>query len=76
MPELGTPYGRRRCTGLASVVAAVAIAGVVTGAMGTATAGVRARRVAGGLRHPVAFTFGPNDRIFYVERETGRIRLG
>lgn len=36
---------------------------------------VRARRIAGGLNDPVAFTFGPNDRIWYVEKNTGEIRV-
>ena len=45
-------------------------------ALGVTPAGaVRARRIAGGLNDPVAFTFGPNDRIWYVEKDTGEIRV-
>jgi glucose/arabinose dehydrogenase len=45
-------------------------------ALGATPAGaVRARRIAGGLNDPVAFTFGPNDRIWYVEKDTGEIRV-
>ncbi|MEO8291794.1 MAG: PQQ-dependent sugar dehydrogenase [Actinomycetota bacterium] len=33
------------------------------------------RPVAVGLRQPVAFTFAPNGRIFYVEKTTGEVHL-
>jgi glucose/arabinose dehydrogenase len=36
---------------------------------------ITAHRVKGGLNQPVAFTFAPNGRIFFVEKETGKIRI-
>jgi glucose/arabinose dehydrogenase len=39
-------------------------------------AGIRARRVAGGLTDPAGFTFTPSGKtIFFLERATGRIRI-
>lgn len=40
-----------------------------------ASADVDAREVAGGLQQPVAFTFGPDRQLWYVEKETGDIRV-
>jgi glucose/arabinose dehydrogenase len=40
-----------------------------------ALADIEAREVAGGLDQPVAFTFGPDGRIWYVEKGTGEIRI-
>jgi aldose sugar dehydrogenase len=42
-----------------------------------ASAGGRigAREVVGGLNQPVAFTFGPGRKIWYVEKGTGRVRI-
>src|SRR5918911_4846794 len=61
--------GRTRAT-LAALTVLVVLA------LGATPAGaVRARRIAGGLNDPVAFTFGPNDRIWYVEKDTGEIRV-
>lgn len=37
--------------------------------------GLSARRVVGGLNQPVAFTFGPGNRIWFVEKTTGRIAI-
>jgi glucose/arabinose dehydrogenase len=44
---------------------------------GTATAApaVTAREVIGGLNAPVAFTFGPGRTVWYVEKDTGQIRI-
>lgn len=54
----------------------VALSALLTLSLGTAPASaLRARRIAGGLNDPVAFTFGPNDRIWYVEKDTGEIRV-
>jgi glucose/arabinose dehydrogenase len=55
--------------------------GIVVGAtiallVGAAPAwGVEARQVAGGLDQPVAFTFDPDGRIWYVEKASGQIRI-
>lgn len=40
-----------------------------------AASAIEARRVAGGLDQPVAFTFGPGRQIWYVEKATGEIRI-
>jgi aldose sugar dehydrogenase len=47
---------------------------VVLGAT-PASADVDAREVAGGLQQPVAFTFGPDGQLWYVEKGTGQIRV-
>jgi aldose sugar dehydrogenase len=61
---------------LGAAAATVAVAGVVVaGVAGAAEARIEERRVAGGLRDPVAFTFGPGGHIFYVEKETGDVRI-
>lgn len=36
---------------------------------------IHARRVAGNLDRPVAFAFGPGRTIWYVEKDTGEIRI-
>ena len=74
MPEAGTLRVATHRGTVASLAAAVAVVVLVAGIAGPAGARIRARRVAGGLRRPVAFAFGPNDRIFYVEKDTGQIR--
>ena len=38
-------------------------------------AGVKAVRVAGGLQSPVGFTFLPDGRVAYLERDTGWLRF-
>ena len=48
-------------------------AGNATTHAGTAT--IHPHRIAGNLDQPVAFTFTPNGRIFYVEKASGEIRL-
>ena len=40
-----------------------------------AAARIRAREVVGDLNQPVAFTFGPGKKIWYVEKGTGRVRI-
>lgn len=40
-----------------------------------ASADIESRRVIGNLRAPVAFTFGPGRTIWYVEKNTGRVRI-
>jgi glucose/arabinose dehydrogenase len=41
----------------------------------SAGARIRAREVVGGLNQPVAFTFGPGRKIWYVEKGTGQVRI-
>ena len=36
---------------------------------------IRAREVVGGLDQPVAFTFGPGKKVWYVEKGTGQVRV-
>jgi glucose/arabinose dehydrogenase len=36
---------------------------------------IHAREVVGGLDQPVAFTFGPGRKIWYVEKATGEVRV-
>lgn len=36
---------------------------------------ITAKKVAGGLNEPVAFTFSPDGRLWYVEKATGEIRV-
>jgi aldose sugar dehydrogenase len=58
------------------VVLAVALAaGTLLVSPASARAALVARRVASGLNYPAAFTFGPNDRIWYGEKNTGEIRV-
>ena len=40
-----------------------------------ARAEIQAREVVGGLDQPVAFTFGSDGRIWYVEKSPGDIRI-
>jgi glucose/arabinose dehydrogenase len=59
-------------------LAALLIAGSIpTLLVATASAApsIEAVEVAGDLDQPVAFTFGPNERLWYVERSTGQIRV-
>jgi glucose/arabinose dehydrogenase len=53
------------------VVAAIAGPGAQVAHAGT----IHAQRVKGGLNAPVAFTFAPNGRIFFVEKTTGEIHI-
>jgi glucose/arabinose dehydrogenase len=68
--------GSRR---FAHVVSIALVAATLTGLAGTtpaiAAATIHAKRIAGGLNDPVAFTFTPKGRIFSVEKGTGQIRL-
>ncbi|HEU5224852.1 MAG TPA: PQQ-dependent sugar dehydrogenase, partial [Actinomycetota bacterium] len=41
----------------------------------SAGSGIRAREVVGNLNQPVAFTFGPGRKIWYVEKGTGEVRI-
>jgi quinoprotein glucose dehydrogenase len=60
----------RRTAALAAFVAVLGLA-----AAPPAGAAIRARRVAGGLDAPVAFTFDPRGRIWYVEKASGEIHV-
>jgi len=64
---------------LAPRVLAVAIAAALVVTVGasasSAGSGVRAVRVASGLRGPAAFTFSPKGTIVYLERATGQVRF-
>ena len=53
--------------GCVVVIAALAVA--------PARADVGAREIAGGLQQPVAFTFGPDRQLWYVEKDSGEIRV-
>jgi hypothetical protein len=48
---------------------------LVIGVAAPAQAEVRAKRVAGGLDEPVAFTFGPGRHLWYVEKSSGEVRI-
>ena len=63
----------KRSVAALAVAAAALVHGVATSA--PASGRVAARRVAGGLNVPAAFTFGPDRRIWYGERNTGDIRI-
>ena len=60
----------------AAFVGAYLVAQVVLAAT-PASAGspIRAREVVGDLDQPVAFTFGPGKKVWYVEKGTGQVRV-
>src|SRR3990172_1319381 len=59
---------------LAATVACVTLLGPRL-AHAPAAATIKARRVVGGLNGAVAFTFGPGNQIWYVEKATGETRI-
>lgn len=61
----------------ALAVAALSLAAIGTTAPASSAgiASIGAELVAGGLDAPVGFTFGPNHRIWYVEKNSGEIRI-
>ncbi|TMK30229.1 MAG: PQQ-dependent sugar dehydrogenase [Actinobacteria bacterium] len=61
-----------RLTGAAAMTAALAWS-PATPAQGAPA--IRAKLVVGSLNVPTAFTFGPGNRIWYVEKATGEIRI-
>jgi aldose sugar dehydrogenase len=69
--------GRQMTKTFRTLAAATILISVLVGpGAGIAHAGsIGAHRVKGGLNAPVAFTFAPNGRIFYVERLTGEIHI-
>jgi glucose/arabinose dehydrogenase len=52
----------------------IATVGLVVAVAGPASA-IEAREVAGDLNGPVAFTFGPGQELWYVEKSSGQIRV-
>ncbi len=68
----------RRRPALRGIVAAAVAFGTLVGpplAHAPAAATIQARRVVGDLNGAVAFTFGPGNQIWYVEKATGEIRI-
>jgi aldose sugar dehydrogenase len=59
----------------AVLMAAAALGPAAPPASAGTTPTIHARLVVGGLNQPVAFTFGPGRRIWYVERTTGEVRV-
>ncbi len=66
---------RRVRTIVRSLVTVALIAGAIVLPATEAAAAIEIRRVVDGLNAPVAFTFGPNERIWYVEKNTGEVRI-
>jgi len=63
-------------TRIAIVIGTYLAAQLVLASTTTAAgARIRAREVVGGLNQPVAFTFGPGRKVWYVEKETGQVRI-
>lgn len=60
---------------LAAAAAGLLLVGGIAVPSSAGIASITAELVVGGLNEPVAFTFGPNDRIWYVEKSTGEIRI-
>ncbi|MEX2275073.1 MAG: PQQ-dependent sugar dehydrogenase [Actinomycetota bacterium] len=56
-------------------LAATLAFGVAVTAAGGATAKIRSTKVKDGLNQPTAFAFAPGNRLFYVEKNTGEIRI-
>jgi glucose/arabinose dehydrogenase len=61
---------------IATLVASSLVVSVsLTSTPASATPTIRARQVMGDLDRPVAFTFGPGRKIWYVEKGTGQVRI-
>ncbi len=67
------PAGTRRGLAVLSLTAAILTLAPTPRAI--AASRITARLVIGGLNQPTAFTFGPDDRIWYVEKSTGEVRV-
>jgi glucose/arabinose dehydrogenase len=62
--------------GIVAIIGACLVAQLaLAAAPASAGSRIRAREVVGGLNQPVAFTFGPGRKVWYVEKSTGRIRI-
>jgi len=57
------------------VLLALIVSGAALLPSSDANAAIEIRRVRGGLNAPVAFTFGPGKKIWYVEKNTGEVRI-
>lgn len=66
---------RSALTRLAGLLLTAAVWPAVAAPPALAAVTFRARPVAVGLDQPVAFTFAPNGKIFYVEKDTGQVRI-
>lgn len=65
-----------RRMGVVAAIVSLSLVGLVGASSGPAVAaGVKAVRVAGGLNVPVGFTFLPDGRLVYLERNTGWLRF-
>ena len=56
-------------------IAVLVAAGLLLVLAAAPASAIRSRRVLGGLDQPVAFTFDPSGRIWYVEKTTGEIHV-
>ena len=65
---------RKLARWLASVLVVVSALELAPGTAAAAPS-IDAVEVAGGLDAPVAFTFGPGKQLWYVEKDTGQIRI-
>src|SRR5262245_17856230 len=67
---------RRAARTIARLLAAsLMIGGATSLAAPGASAAIEVRRVADGLSAPVGFTFGPDRKIWYIEKSTGEVRI-
>ncbi|HJS26744.1 MAG TPA: PQQ-dependent sugar dehydrogenase [Actinomycetota bacterium] len=67
---------RRAARTVARVLAAsLVVGGAAILPAAEASAAIEIRRVADGLSAPVAFTFGPGRKIWYVEKGSGQVRI-
>jgi glucose/arabinose dehydrogenase len=63
-------------TQTAAIIGACLVAQVALAATpASAGSAIRAREVVGDLDQPVAFTFGPGKKVWYVEKRTGQVRV-
>ncbi len=70
MTPTRTPTRLRR---LCIAIAATALLPAAASTPAYASTSITAKKVVGGLNQPVAFTFGPGNQIWYVEKSTGEI---
>jgi glucose/arabinose dehydrogenase len=65
----------RRRRAMAAFIRSSAAVLMIGGGAASAGDGIRPRRVATGLDQPVAFTFDPRGRIWYVGKASGEVRV-